>query len=162
MSAFKRLKRGIGHLLRNLLVIGFIVGLVGFFVGMGGWLGYRAIDEVYTYVTLQREGVETRGRFVEKRFTTSTDDNGNTSYTYYVTFRFNVGEESYVVEDRVRERTYDTADNGEPLNVLYAQSNPNIARIETLRWQRLIEPVILCLCWNSAMLGFVLIFFISR
>ena len=125
-----------------------LVLFFGLFVVVGIFAIGATINEYQQYLELRDTGQEARGRFIEKRFSTSTDDNGNTSYTYYVTFRFNIGEEGYNVEEQVDKSVYDTADNGEPLFVTYAADNPTNATIEPVGLGDTIAVGIFAGIWN--------------
>jgi len=147
---------------RGCLILFFIpFVLVGVFS-----IGYT----VYEYQQdgeLRDTGQETRGRFVEKRFTTATDDDGNTSYSYYVTFTFTLREgnteQVYNIEESVAESIYNSADNGEPLNVTYAEENPANATIEPVGLGDTIATGLFSLFWNGILIFIGGIFyFVSR
>lgn len=137
------------------------------FVLVGVFSIGNTVYEYQRYVELRDTGQETRGRFVDKRFTTSTDDDGNTSYSYYVTFTFTLregnSEQVYNIEESVAEGVYNSADNGEPLKVTYAEEDPTNATIEPVGLGDTIAIAIFSLCWNGILL-FIggIFFFISR
>lgn len=113
------------------------------------------IQEYLNYRTLRDTGVETRGRFIDRRIQYGTDSDGNQTIDYYVTFRFLIGEDGYNVEEEVSERTYETAANGEPLNVIYAPDNPQLATIEPLSPIDSFVLIGFGLCWNIVIWGFI-------
>lgn len=112
---------------------------------------YLTYNEYQEYVELRDSGVETRGRFVDKRISTSTDDDGDVSYSYYVIFYFNIGEQGYDIEEQVDEQFYDRADNGEPLKVIYAPDNPRNATIEPVGLGDTMAIGIFAAVWNGIM-----------
>jgi len=108
-----------------------------------------AVYATYEYGLLSTEGENIRGTFVSRRI--SSDDDGD---SYYVTYRYVVNDQTYTNEASVSSEVYGVANNGEPLLVVYAKSDPSIATLNAPDPALPIFLVLFSLCWN----GFVGVF----
>ncbi|NJL93660.1 MAG: DUF3592 domain-containing protein [Anaerolineae bacterium] len=105
---------------RAMLFLGlvvFIVGLLGTLLAVVSW---RNIAE------LSRTGLEVQAEVIDSRISTSTDSDGNTSTTTYLTYRFRAQDEQfYNREQSVERTTYNSHPIGSSITVEYAASNPD-------------------------------------
>jgi hypothetical protein len=113
-----------------------IVGL--FFLGYG-------IKSLIEWQQLTTEGVTTRGKFIDRSISYDSDDDES----YYVTFQFGLNNQTHVVEQNVDSGTYDRAETGAPVDIVYVPDNPTLARVAGTES----SPVDLfimafSLCWN--------------
>lgn len=114
-------------------------GWLSLFLRLGGWsaLVFGAVLLVLTFISAVNlaiaDRMDTEGRFasagvVAKRITQSTDSDGDTTYSYYVTFRFKTPEGGHEVERNVGRAYYYDAEIGDERIIRYLQSEPD--RIE--------------------------------
>lgn len=80
--------------------------------------------------TWQRLQVTADGEIVERNVRRRSDDEGNISYTYWVTFRFDSTEGPVALRARVDKPQYDRLEGGQTVQVRYALDNPRLALIE--------------------------------
>ncbi len=114
--------------------------LVGFlFLAFG-------IKSLYEWQQLTTEGVTTRGKFIDRRISTDSDNDT----TYSVTFQFGLDNHTYIVEQSVDSGTYSRAETGTVVDVVYVPDNPELARIagtETSPGDAFV--LVFSLCWNG-------------
>lgn len=95
--------------------------------GVGGFIQYRAIRSARL---LENEGVVARATVTEKRI--SEDDDGDE--TYYVTYTFgaqssDAGLQQVKRKESVHYEVFAQVEEGGRLDVIYARSDPKVARI---------------------------------
>lgn len=107
----------------------FILGII-----FGGALTFYLTFPAYDGLRLLSDGVETRGRVLDKYVRTSTDDNGDTSYEYNVTYEFDAGlgdppnmRQSSAI---VNEDTYNRSILREQVTVRFLYENPGVNSIQ--------------------------------
>jgi len=95
--------------------------------GLGGFFQYRTIRSARL---LQNEGMTTRATVAEKYI--SEDDEGNE--TYYVTYTFtaqslDAGPQQIKRQESVPHEIFARVEKGERIEIIYARSDPKVARI---------------------------------
>lgn len=83
------------------------------------------INDLVQWQQLNTDGVTTRGKFIDRRIYTDSDDDD----TYYATFQFEANRQTYVVEQDVDTGIYNNAEVGALVDVLYLPSDPQQARV---------------------------------
>jgi hypothetical protein len=84
------------------------------------------------YELLTKEGLWTKGQVVDRRVEISDDDDDGTTTTYYVTYEFFVPEsgERIEIDDAVSLDIYNHVEKGGRVELIYAKSDPEIARLK--------------------------------
>jgi hypothetical protein len=104
------------------------------------------VTNLFQWQQLNSEGVTTRGKFIDRRISTDSDDDR----TYYATFQFEAGGDTYVVEQDVDADTYNRAELGAIIDVQYLPYDPQQARVagtDTTPEGAFI--LLFGLCWNG-------------
>lgn len=103
----------------------FLIGLAL----LGGWLIYQRDLHVARLL-------ETEGLVVQARLAGRESSSKGTHASYYVSYAFTAvaGDHEYEVQrkDRVPQEVYFDAENADAIQVIYARSNPRIAKIHAL------------------------------
>lgn len=111
------------------------------FLAYGGWaaLIFGAILVLLTFVSATQLAIADRldvdGRFtsatvLSKRIVESTDSDGDTTYDYYVTFRFKTAQGGHEIQNSVSRSYYFGVAEGEPVTIRYLRSDPTIMEHE--------------------------------
>jgi len=113
-----------------------VFGLVGLSMIYYG-LRTAGLDPVEWFFALihrrawQRLQVTADGEIVERNVRSRSDDEGNISYTYWATFRFDTTEGPVVLRGQVDKPQYDRLEGVQTIQVRYAtMDNPRQALIE--------------------------------
>lgn len=123
------------------------------FVAAGLVVIFFAVREWNRYQILSTTGVTTRGEYTGSRI--DNDDDGT---TYYLSYRFETGEQVYIDEHSVSYDLYRSGEKGAPVDILYAPSDPSISRIAGTN--TLTTPLFLTIfsiLWNLISWGFLFV-----
>ena len=80
--------------------------------------------------TWQGVQVTADGEILNRNVKEHTDSYGKTTYTYWLTFRFDTAEGPVTLKARVEKWRYDRLSNGDPIQVRYALEDPRLALFE--------------------------------
>lgn len=86
------------------------------------------ISQYQQYQLLAKEGVVTTGRVISRYFDPADDSEDSDSW--YVTYTFTANQTEYQMQQSVGEERYNQLEQGGSVQVLYAPSNPDVAKIE--------------------------------
>jgi hypothetical protein len=112
-----------------------------------------AVRESYSFVLLTTQRAETVGTYESRR--TYADEG---SFTYYVSYRYDVDGVTYLAEESVAGALYDSAPNGEPLRVYYAVGDPQVSSLGVPEIWLPLFLTAFAIFWN----GFLVFFIVSQ
>jgi hypothetical protein len=122
---------------------GCILLFMSLFVLAGLFIAADLVRRWTHLVILNISYAETQGQVVRRRI---ESDEGA---TYYVTYRFVADDRAYTVEESVEKGTYHSVEEGQPLTVRYAPSDPDIATVQPCRIGGLLALTGFGLVWNG-------------
>ncbi len=82
------------------------------------------LNETYQSLLISIQGVAAEARYTDRRISSGDD-----SDTYYVTYEYTVGGRQFSHQQSVSRTLYDNAEIGGRVQILYARSNPSIAKV---------------------------------
>lgn len=103
---------------------GCLVLFISLFVGIGLLVLVGVFKETYEWFIISQRGVPITAQYTDRRIS-SGDDSDN----YYVSFRYNHNDRQYAREQRVDWYTYNAAEAGLSVQIVYVPSNPQLAKV---------------------------------
>jgi hypothetical protein len=97
------------------------------FIAIGVFVVFLAVSEWRNYHILNTTGQITQGLYTGRHYTTDDDDGGT---TYYAEYQYEVAGTPYYGSHSVSYELYNRVEKGGGVNILYAPSNPGLARID--------------------------------
>lgn len=103
---------------------GCLVLFMSFFVGIGLFVLMGVFKETYEWFMISQRGVTITAEYTDRRISS-----GDESDNYYVSFRYTHNDREYAREQRVDWYTYNAAESGLSVPIVYVPSNPQLAKV---------------------------------
>lgn len=138
----------------SFLGVGCLTAFFSIFVIVGVVMLGMALSDTVNWFAINQSGVANTAQLTNRRISSSDD-----SDSYYVSFRYNHDGKYYLREQRVTRDIYNSAEVGGNVQIVYAPSNPQAAKLSGTN-NAPTAMLLFSLVWNTIIV--LIVYFVLR